>query len=129
MTPLNDRVLAAIEKAAADAAEAKRSELTALAIIHAEAKTATTAPEALAPPPLATKAEAARALGISTGTLDRFVASGAPVHHVGDRRRFDLQELRGWLDARGPSKRPAVESDPIDVGPALHRAGLRSIRR
>jgi hypothetical protein len=66
-------------------------------------------------PPLPTglvdRRDAARALGISIATLDRLARDGAPVRRVGARRRFDLDELRAWLEARG--RRPAAATRPV----------------
>jgi excisionase family DNA binding protein len=75
---------------------------------------------------LVAKAEAARALGVSVSTLDRLARDGAPVHAVGGRRRFDVSELRTWLDARGQvSPRATPSSDRVDVSDVLTRSGLR----
>jgi hypothetical protein len=77
---------------------------------------------------LVAKALAAKALGVSTSTLDRLVVEGAPIHPVGSRRMFDVAELRSWLDARGqrpPSARRVRDS--VDVDGILHRSGLRAV--
>jgi hypothetical protein len=84
------------------------------------------APVESAPVGLLSKQPTAKAIGISTTTLDRFVAEGAPVHHVGARRMFDISELRTWLDARG--RKPAnakPRTDSVDVDDVLSRSGLR----
>lgn len=75
--------------------------------------------------PLRSKAEAARALGVSSTTLDRFVREGAPVEHVGARRRFDLDALRTWLTRRG-RKAASVVADSVDVSRVVARAGGRT---
>jgi len=59
------------------------------------------APKVQEPAALVDKATAAQWLGISTPTLDRHVRAGAPVHQVGARRRFQVPEVRAWIEARG----------------------------
>jgi hypothetical protein len=76
---------------------------------------------------LVAKASAAKALGCSIATLDRLCAEGAPVHHVGASRRFDVAELRAWLDARGRKATKAKPSDRVDVDRVLTRAGLHAV--
>jgi len=64
------------------------------------------APEPV-PTGLVDKTTAARALGFKgTASLDRLTREGAPVHVVGVRRRFDVAELRRWVEARG--KKPTT---------------------
>jgi hypothetical protein len=78
------------------------------------------------PGALVAKVDAARALGVSVSTLDRLARDGAPVHTVGGRRRYDVSELRVWLDARGQvSPRATPSSDRVDVFDVLERSGLR----
>jgi hypothetical protein len=75
---------------------------------------------------LVAKADAARALGVSVSTLDRLARDGAPVHTVGGRRRYEVRELRAWLDDRGQrSTRATPTNDRVDVDDVLARAGLR----
>lgn len=69
-----------------------------------------------------TRDQAAKALRVSKSTLDRAVRRGAPVHHVGKRRRFDLDELRGWFEARGKA---AIDDGADEVGHIARRNGLR----
>jgi excisionase family DNA binding protein len=59
-----------------------------------------------------TKREIAVALAVSQSTIDRLCAQGMPAWHVGDHRRFDLDECRAWLRERG--KAPTTPQ-PADV--------------
>jgi hypothetical protein len=77
------------------------------------------------PEGLLAKPRAAKALGISVSTLDRLVIAGAPVHHVGARRMFDITELRAWLAPRGRKPTTPKPSDRVDVSDVLARSGLR----
>jgi hypothetical protein len=72
-----------------------------------------------------TKAVAAKALGISTSTIDKAVAAGAPCVSVGARRRFDVADLRAWFAARGKRSagKPVAKVD-VDVAALCDRAGL-----
>jgi hypothetical protein len=75
---------------------------------------------------LVARSDAAQAHGVSVSTLDRLTSEGAPVHAVGGRRRYDVTELRAWLDARG--QRPAnAKPKAVDVDDVLRRSGLRAI--
>jgi predicted DNA-binding transcriptional regulator AlpA len=78
------------------------------------------------PEGLLAKPRAAKALGVSVSTLDRLVKEGAPVHHVGARRMFDIAELRAWLSARGRKPTTPKPSDRVDVSDVLARSGLRA---
>jgi|HubBroStandDraft_2_1064218.scaffolds.fasta_scaffold344784_2 hypothetical protein len=73
------------------------------------------------------KQQTAKAIGVSTTTLDRFVTEGAPVHHTGARRMFDVSELRAWLDARGKRATSSKPSQNVDVDSALAGASLRVV--
>jgi excisionase family DNA binding protein len=83
---------------------------------------------------LVEKREAAVALHVSRATLDRFVRAGAPVHRVGARRRFDVTELRAWLETRG--RRPAAPRsirrepvvDDVEIDEIAAASGLRRRR-
>jgi excisionase family DNA binding protein len=77
------------------------------------------------PEGLLAKPRAAKALGVSVSTLDRLVKEGAPAHHVGARRRFDIAELRAWLASRGRKPTTPKPSDRVDVSDVLVRSGLR----
>jgi hypothetical protein len=78
------------------------------------------------PEGLLSKQKAAKAIGKSVATLGRLVDEGAPWHPVGDRRMFDLVELRAWLEARGRKPTKAkTHDDDIDVSDILRRHGLR----
>ena len=79
---------------------------------------------------LVDKRTAARAVAVSVATLDRFVREGAPVHIVGARRRYDIPELRVWLEARGrrPAAPPSSPRAPVvddEIEDVAHAAGLR----
>jgi predicted DNA-binding transcriptional regulator AlpA len=76
------------------------------------------------------KRTACKTLGISTSTIDRLVREGAPVHIVGARRHFNLDEIREWLSVRGsrpttPPRRVVEEAvDDAEVVDLAVRAGL-----
>jgi excisionase family DNA binding protein len=111
----------------ADALELAVQRPRVIAALHAALR-AVSAPSSVDPAPgsLVAKADAARALGISVSTVDRLARDGAPVHHVGGRRRFDVAEFRTWLDSRGqrsPSAKPVKDS--IEVDDVLRGSGLR----
>jgi hypothetical protein len=86
-----------------------------------------------APVGLVDRRDAARAVGVSVATLDRLARDGAPVHRVGARRRFDVVELRAWLEARG--RRPAAPRaalppprDDVDDAEVIELAAAAGIR-
>lgn len=65
--------------------------------------------------------------GISRATGNRLAREpGAPRHHVGGRLRFDLNEFRNWLAARGrkAAKVPPPSDEVIDVADLARRAGF-----
>ena len=113
----------AIEAAAIAVAAAKRAELHAFAAIGAAP-----APLALAPPPLLTLAAAAKCLGVSVATLRRCGVRGQP---VGNRERYDVDDVRRQLAARGRKPttpvRPEPDEDGIDIEGVARRAGLRAV--
>jgi hypothetical protein len=89
---------------------------------------------AQAPPTLLTKAQLARELGVSSATIDRHDAAGAPVERVGARKRYVLETRRAWLAERGrfvstspPKAKPL--NDDTDVSSVVARAGLRLVSR
>jgi len=50
-------------------------------------------------PVLLTTSQAAQAVGVSSSSLCRFSALGAPCQYtVGGHRRWDIDELRDWID-------------------------------
>jgi excisionase family DNA binding protein len=73
-----------------------------------------------------TKAVAAKVLGVSTSTIDKAVAAGAPYVAVGARRRFDVADLRAWFAARGKRSagKPVAKKIDVDVAALAERAGL-----
>lgn len=108
-----------------------------VAAILEDARVAAALRALLAPPPaaapidgLVAKADAARALGVSVATVDRFVREGAPVEVVGARRRFDVVKLRAWCTGRGRRAAQTTKraGDTIDVADVAGRAGLRAVR-
>ncbi len=81
---------------------------------------------------LTDKSSAARALQISNATLDRAAREPTfPVHIVGNRRRYNVAEVRAWFDARGrkPTTPTASASTRVDsvTESMLERVGLRVI--
>jgi hypothetical protein len=83
-----------------------------------------------AEPALFTKAQIARAIGVSVATIDRFDREGAPHERVGVSKRYDLARYREWLAGRGSvstTKTPRA-SNVIDLEAErlLERAGLRA---
>jgi len=99
---------------------------SALIIAHFEGKRLVTdaGPE---PSGLLRKSGLARALSISTSTVDRLVREGLPYEPAGSGKRFDLKACRVWLAARG--KRPTTAprraaADDIDVSDVAAAAGL-----
>jgi hypothetical protein len=65
--------------------------------------------------PLVDKRELARVLNISAATVTRMTAEGMPHIFAGASPRYEIDEVRGWLDARGrrgtlakPSKRESL---------------------
>jgi hypothetical protein len=65
------------------------------------------------------------ALGVSRATIGRAKRDPAfPRHRVGARERFSVEEVRAFLDARGP--RRATE-DNIDVSRVAAAGGLRVV--
>lgn len=55
---------------------------------------------------------------ISTQTLTRYIRDdGLPAHRVGNRHRFNLDEIDAWVMRRGHARRdrPASESRCIDT--------------
>jgi hypothetical protein len=76
-----------------------------------------------------TKSELAKAVGVSSSTIDRSCKEDSPMphHYVGDGRRFDLLQCKLWLASRG--KKPTTspkKTDTIDVEDVIESAGLRS---
>ncbi len=53
------------------------------------------------PRKLLDSSELAQALGVSGPTIKKLVAQGLPHTMVGSCRRFDLDEVIGWLRERG----------------------------
>jgi len=80
-------------------------------------------------PVLVNKTEAARAIGVSTVTLDRAVRMGCPVHHFNGRRRFDVAAVKKWLETE-KSKTAAArkEHDPIKVDHLTRALGYRKTK-
>jgi hypothetical protein len=70
----------------------------------------------------ATLDDLARLESCSRATIRRLVAEGAPVTHIGQSPRFDVQAFRAWLDARGRKGTTAKPSS----GPI---AGVRLLSR
>lgn len=64
--------------------------------------------EANAPPsashPHVSKQKAAQAFDVSPATIDREVAEGMPCIVVGSSRRFDLDAVRAWLEAKAATR-------------------------
>lgn len=65
--------------------------------------------------PLVDKRELARTLSVSPATITRMTAEGMPHVYAGASPRYDLAEVRAWLDERGrkgthatPPKREAI---------------------
>lgn len=50
--------------------------------------------------PLLTKADLARAMRVSTRTVERWVADGLPTRNVGDNTRFNRSEAARWIRNR-----------------------------
>ena len=120
---------AAIESEAAAAAEAVRARRRVDLLIARVDQTRTAAAEPLATP-LLSRAQLGRALATSVATIDRDTRVGMPCVLVGDRRRYDLAEVRGWLAShpKGARRRfHEAASDPIDVSQLARAAGLRSV--
>ncbi len=87
---------------------------------------AVVAPPAVAEAPrLRTKAEIAKDLRTSTGSVDRWVRAGCPCERVGDRRRFDLAAVRKWLATHKTVDAPANDAK-LDVSRVARKAGLRA---
>jgi hypothetical protein len=88
------------------------------------------APAAVAADPdaLLSKAALAKKLAVSVATVDRLVREGLPVAvHVGDARRFRLEQCRVWCASRGkkPTKARAKKgAADINVDDVLEGAGL-----
>jgi hypothetical protein len=51
--------------------------------------------------PLVDRRELARLFAVSAATVTRLTAEGMPCTHVGDSPRYDVEDVRAWLDARG----------------------------
>jgi hypothetical protein len=80
---------------------------------------------------LQSRALAAKALGISTSTLDRLLAEpdGMPFVQIGKSRKIDIAAAREWLAKRGPkptTRTAKKKADDVDVTSVLARGGLRA---
>lgn len=80
------------------------------------------------PEALLSKAQLAKKLAVSVATVDRLVKEGMPIAaHVGDARRFRLEQCRAWCATRGkrPTKAKATKgAADIDVSDVLSTNGL-----
>jgi hypothetical protein len=80
-----------------------------------------------APETLLAKVDLAKALNVSTSTIDRLCGEGMPCELVAARKRFNLGVCRTWLASRGQRAAAVRPSDRVDVDSVLGRAGLRMI--
>jgi len=97
-------------------------ELRALVRDEVRAALTSVAPASATPSPLVDKKECARALGISTTSLDRMTAAGkVPFLRVGDVRRYDFAAVRAALET------PAAT--PTRPAPRERVAGVRLLSR
>ena len=54
--------------------------------------------------PFRTKADVAKALGVSKRTVDRLIWDGFPCHQVGNQKRFLLSEICEWTKQKALEK-------------------------
>lgn len=71
---------------------------------------------------LLTRAECARALGVSIPTIDRAIRDGCPKVTIGRAVRFDLAAVRAWMEKSGKRKPKKPVSVPVAI---LREAGLK----
>ena len=124
-----DAIEEAINAEAAAASKAVLARRRVDLLLAQRAVSEVPAAESPVSPALRTRADLARALGISVATVDRNTRAGMPCVIVSTRRRYDLAVVREWLEGR--TGRPAAAGgdppDTIDVRNVARLAGLRVV--
>lgn len=117
MPPLTDADLAGLNRLLAALADAVADRILA--------KTALPARE-VPPAALLSKANLARALDVSTATVDRLCREGSiPFVLVGESRRFDLGEVRAALPRNDAAAPPSSTPSKPSSSPPLVRYAQR----